>query len=162
MPTVEIFDKQTDERGFTCLAFDLIHILEAIESQSQHLDWYFIEFDPGSFLPDAESNPENPAPWVIELWHEIEKYPDVMLSWQRLKNFARNIRQTDIALIVAVKVGAKLPPWPFDPNDPCFEIVVQMSDFTLGAVTTRNESIIQLVQSRFKDTKIEPATRLYY
>jgi hypothetical protein len=157
MPTIEIND--TNE---STLSFDMIDILTVLEPFARELDWYFIEFVPGVFVGATDPEP-NVKPWVIALYHQIERSERaVKVSWETLKNFARNIVQTEMTLLVALKPGEKEPLIPVDVNSTEFEIVLQGVDNSFWAVTTKNDAIIHQLKLRFKNTEIVPGTRSYF
>lgn len=154
MPTVEIYD--LDERQI--LAFDLIEILTLLEPYCDQLDWYLMEFQPAVYEPEVDANP-----WVLELEDKIKNSASpVKLPWRILKEFADNVLQTEFAVIVAVQPGAPPPTTPrFKLNSDQLEIVIEMFDFHLGSVTTRSQTIVDLLRSYFKNTKITERNTLY-
>lgn len=157
MPTIEISDQ--NDKG---LSFDLIDVLEVIEPFSAGLEWYLAEFQLGSFHPKAEDTP-NVEPWVLALWRAVESSNTPQrLTWETLVGFARNVRQTDSCLILAIRHGASPPNEPLDLNADDFEVVVQAVDSTFWAITARNEALIERLASNFRDTKLAEKTYRYH
>ncbi len=155
MPTIEISDQ-----GQAALSFDLIDILTVIEPFSLGLEWYFMEFELGSFVG---ADQQNVRPSVIALWDRIQESKNgIRISWQELKDFARNVRQTDMALLLALRPGNEPPMEPLDLNSQQFDIVVQAVDFSFWAVTTRNDELIARLNDHFKSTQIVESTRRYH
>jgi hypothetical protein len=79
MPTIEISDLRPDE----VLSFDLIDILRLIEPFGLGLDWYFFEFELGSFLGARENKVSERT---LSLWRNIKKSQDgTKVSWNDLR-----------------------------------------------------------------------------
>lgn len=156
MPTIEISDK--NQQG--SLSFDLHHMLREIEPFADKLDWYVVDFEPGLGF----GRPDGDVPsWVPSLYDAIKKGDGpIKVSWLTLKDFARNVVQTDVALLVGKREGSLPPNAPINPNDEQFEIVVQAVDSTFWAVTTADQALLARLRAHYTDTKLVEATRLYH
>jgi hypothetical protein len=157
MPTIEISDK--NERR---LSFDLVDLLRIIEPFCRELDWYFIEFQLGSFYPAHPPDPEVES-WVLTLWHAIERRKGgIKVSWDTLLQFAKNVRQTDSCLLLGLKAGSAAPQEPLDLNGTELGLVVQAVDSSFWAVTTRNEALIGRLRDHFRNIEVVEGTRRYH
>lgn len=157
MPTIEISNE--DESGSS---FDLIDMLNILDSFARNLDWYFVDFVPGVFAGATEPRPKV-KPWVVQLWHDIQGSKcGIKVTWDTLKDFARNVVQTDMALLVAVKLGDTAPSLPVRLDADNFEIVLQGIDAIVWSVTTTNITIIEQIRHGFKKTKVVQRTNTYY
>jgi hypothetical protein len=159
MPTVEI----RYEAGECPATFDLTDILASVEPFVDGLTWYFVEFDPVLLL-GADGTPNTvPPSWVSSLWREIEKGEShVKVEWQTLREFARHVAQTNMALLVGLDSSQELPPEPLDLNSPHLAIVIQALDAHMWAITTRSAQLIKAIKAQFQKAKIVEKTQRYY
>jgi hypothetical protein len=156
MPTIEISDLRPDE----VLSFDLIDILRLIEPFGVGLDWYFIEFELGSFLGARENKVSERT---LSLWRNIKKSQDgTRVSWNDLTDFALNLIQTDMALLVGVAPGSARPTEPLDLSSEDFNIVIQAVDCAFWAVTARNEEVITRIKNHFHSTEIVEKAKRHF
>jgi hypothetical protein len=158
MSTIEI----SDHNDKHYLSFDLMDVLKVIEPFSDGLEWYLAEFQLGSFHPRASDTP-NVEPWVLALWRAVERGTAAeRLTWDTLVQFARNVRQTDSCLILAIKPGISSPKEPLDLNGEDFEVVVQAVDSTFWAITCRNKALIDRFAANFHNVKLVGKTHRYH
>jgi hypothetical protein len=159
MPTIQIFD--LDERRI--LAFDMVDILQLIEPFATGLRWYIARCEIVCLVNGTSEIKDAIPAWVLGLRSTLADSKEIVaIEWDTLKEFARNILQTEWANLIAVNPGATPPAEPLDLNNPAFEIVVQAVDTGFWAITTRNDALIANVANHFKATKIvEKAVRYF-
>jgi len=155
MPTLEIHLEQSPD-------FDLATILDALEPSACRMHWYFVEFVPELLVGEDGTRNTDPPDWVPLLWREIEVgNKPTILAWDKVRQFARFVLQTDLALLIGLDSG-QAPPEPIDLNDPNLALVVQALDGYLWAITTQDASVIKTVQNRFPNAQIVERTQRYY
>jgi hypothetical protein len=157
MTTAEISDSNGE-----ILSFDLADILMILEPFARNLEWHVVELETSVLVGASDPQP-SVKPWVIELLNQIRmNSTPTRILWDRLFDLSRNIIQTEMGLLLAIKPGNEPPRHPFDLNSERFEIVVQGVDNTFWAVTSHDDEIINQLKRRFKDVQVVAGTQIYY
>src|SRR4029077_1183607 len=100
MTTAEISDSNGE-----ILSFDLADILMILEPFARNLEWHVVELETSVLVGASDPQP-SVKPWIIELLNQIRmNSTPTRILWDRLFDLSRNIIQTEMGLLLAIKPG---------------------------------------------------------
>ena len=144
---VEVRD--SDSRGF--LTVELRDFLQVVEPEGRDLIWSILDLE-------ARSDPDKFKGDLLEVEQQVKQSPQgLIFSWDELVAFANALIEVLDAVIVGCKDKKLIPR--LIPGDGVFaqcEIGIEAVDSSLWRVYTRDDELLQRVQTAFHDVAVMP------
>jgi hypothetical protein len=144
MVTIEI--KDSDSNG--CLAAELIDILRALPAEARQLSWTILDLEAVGDLGTGKN--------MLDLEREVRESPSGLhVDWDELLRLASSFFQVINATIVGIKPVSQFPHLANRHEiNKLSEVVIEMIDSSLWAISSKSDKFIQSIQTSFHDTEV--------
>jgi hypothetical protein len=154
VPTVEIFDRATEESEGLRHLVGMDKVVATLDEFALRLDWYVVEMFV-NVLTDGEKE------WILELCKRSAVEP-IAISWQEIVRFGKEVGQVESCVLIGVRPGGERPVEPIDLNSKSWGLVIQNVDTTFWAITSHDQTLLERVRASFKESKTVESTQRYF